>query len=288
MRIVIKDLLKKYGKKYAICHLNCEIGPHIYGLMGPNGSGKTTLIRCILQLIHFQKGTIDFIEDDEKIPFTRINFGYLPQVFELFKNLSVYEQLEYFLIIKRVEGIDYETEIHRVLDLVNLSQYANMKCGSLSGGMVRRVGIAQTLLGNPDILIFDEPTLGLDPDERLNIKRILKSVSKNIPIILSTHIIEDVSSICTHGIFIKEGNIIYSGEIDKILNTLENKVYTCDEKDVENIKENVLIRSIDSNTVRIISKEKIDYCFLHQEKPDINDLYQFINHGTYDKNFFED
>lgn len=277
MNIKIESLTKKYRKNMVLDKININIEPHIYGLMGPNGSGKTTLIRCLLQLIPYQEGTITYEQENKDIEFTKINFGYLPQVFELFQDLTVYEQLEYFLMFKNVDRKDFDDEIHRVLKMVNLSRSENMKCGQLSGGMVRRVGIAQALLGKPDVLIFDEPTLGLDPDERLNLKRIIKSLDLNIPIILSTHIIEDVYSVCTHGIFIKDGNIEYSGELERAISELEGKVYSCLEEDCH-ISEDVLIRSIDDEYVRIISDMPLDYTFLKREKPDINDLYQYINH----------
>lgn len=277
MKIKIENLTKKYRKCIALNQINIDIEPHIYGLMGPNGSGKTTLIRCILKLINYQEGSISYNQENKDIEFSKINFGYLPQVFELFEDLTVYEQLEYFLMFKNVDRKKFDEEIHRVLKVVNLSRVKNVKCGQLSGGMIRRVGIAQALLGKPDILIFDEPTLGLDPDERLNLKRIIKSLNLDIPIILSTHIIEDVHSVCTHGIFIKDGNVEYNGELEKAISELEGKVYSCLEKDCH-ISENILVRSIDDEYIRIISDIPLNYSFLKIEKPDINDLYQYINH----------
>lgn len=283
MKIIISDLNKKYKKNQVIHHLNCEIGEHIYGLMGPNGSGKTTFIRCILDLISYQNGKITFIKDNQEVPFHKVQFGYLPQAFQLFKDLTVAEHLDYFLTLKNIDIESNEEEILRVLKLVNMLDYKDKKCGSLSGGMVRRIGIAQALLGHVDILIFDEPTAGLDPDERINFERIIKNLSLNIPIILSTHIIEDVAQLCTHALFLKNGQFIYTGDMKTALHYLDDCVYTCSNNAYQLMKEEHITRQQDSETIRVISKEVLPYSFLEKVTPNMNDLYQYMIHGLYNE-----
>ena len=277
MNIEIKELEKFYKKKHALQNINCLLEPHIYGLIGPNGSGKTTLIRCLLQLVHYQKGEIIFTNDNQEIiPFKDIQIGYLPQLFDTFKELTVYEQLEYFLVLKNTKIIDINKEIERVLTIVNLQEQKKEKTKNLSGGMIRRLGIAQTLLGFPDLLIFDEPTVGLDPDERFRFKEIIKSLKLNIPIILSTHIIEDVSSICSQVIFMKNGQLKYIGGIKDLLTQLN--VYTCSKESFKQIKEEKIVMETTNDEIRFISQQVLKYPFLIKETPTIEDLYQSINH----------
>ncbi len=278
MNIEIKDLEKFYRKKKAINGINCLLKPHIYGLIGPNGSGKTTLIRCLLQLTYYQKGSIHFTNEETEISFKELQIGYLPQTFDTFKELSVYEQLEYFLVLKNTKLDQIEEEIDRVLQIVNLQDVKKDKTKNLSGGMIRRLGIAQALLGEPDILIFDEPTVGLDPDERFRFKEIMRSLKMNIPVILSTHIIEDVSSICNHVIFMKEGQIKFLGSIEDLLNQIDGYIYKCPIELLDDVKEEVIHMSETANDIRFISMSPLNYPFLKRENPTIEDAYQFINH----------
>ncbi len=241
--LVINNVTKKFkGTKKVLNGVNFEFDKGVYGLLGPNGSGKTTLMRCILGLYPYS-GTIEFdgeaIKNNKK---TASKIGYLPQSFGLFRDLTVYEVMDYFATQKNLFGKDSKDEIANVLEVVNLSDKAKTKCKKLSGGMIRRVGIAQTLLGNPKLIMFDEPTAGLDPEERLRFKNIVSSISKNTTVIISTHIVEDVESTCEKIVVFNNGNIIKGDSIENIRSAAEGKVFVIPEnqmlsKDVFTIRE---------------------------------------------------
>ena len=274
MKIQIEDLTKRYKNKEVLKNIHCLLDSEKYGIIGPNGSGKTTLIRCLLQMIQY-RGSILFNGHEYN---NDIHIGYLPQTFNAFKDLTVYEQLEYFIVLKKIDR-DIDEEIDRVLKIVRLTEEKNKKIKSLSGGMVRRLGIAQALIGEPDLLVFDEPTVGLDPDERLYFREMIRTLELDIPIILTTHIIEDVSSICDNLIFLKQGELKYIGNIQNLLNQFSNRVYECPIDHLKDIQENIIKTEINQNQVRIISYQSLDYPFLTLVCPTIEDIYQAINQG---------
>lgn len=272
MKIQIENLTKKYKGKEVLKDINCVLEPEKYGIIGPNGSGKTTFIRCLIQIIQYH-GNILF---DGKKANKHLQIGYLPQAFHGFREFTVYEQLEYFIVLKNIKT-NKDEEIERVLQIVRLENEKNKKMRSLSGGMVRRLGIAQALLGHPDLLIFDEPTVGLDPDERLHFREIIGSLKLDIPIILTTHIIEDVSSICDNLIFLKQGEVKYIGNIQHLLESFKNHVYECPVEQLSHIQESYIRSEIHQDKVRIISHKELDYPFLTALSPSMEDIYQTIN-----------
>ena len=272
MEIKIENLSKNYRKKTVINDISCTLKPQKYGLIGPNGSGKTTFLRCLLQIIDY-KGTITFDGNQQN---KYLQIGYLPQNFRTFQELTVFEQLEYFFVLKNIHK-NKEEEIDRVLDIVHLQEYKKQKTKSLSGGMVRRLGIAQALLGDPDLLIFDEPTVGLDPDERLRFREIMRNIELDIPIIISTHIIEDVSHICDEMIFLKKGNMRYIGDVHELLEGFQNHVYECPIYQFDKITEKVIRTETKSESVRIVSQDNLDYSFLINVEPSMEDIYQAMN-----------
>lgn len=272
MEIKIENLSKNYRKKTVINDISCTLKPQKYGLIGPNGSGKTTFLRCLLQIIDY-KGTITFDGNQQN---KYLQIGYLPQNFRTFQELTVFEQLEYFFVLKNIHK-KKEEEIDRVLDIVHLQEYKKQKTKSLSGGMVRRLGIAQALLGDPDLLIFDEPTVGLDPDERLRFREIMRNIELDIPIIISTHIIEDVSHICDEMIFLKKGNMRYIGDVHELLEKFQNHVYECPIDEIDKIIEKVIRTETKNESVRIVSQDNLDYSFLINVEPSMEDIYQTMN-----------
>ena len=167
--LILKNCTKSFKKTKALNDFSCEFKHGIYGLLGPNGSGKTTMMRCICGLLSPEKGSIEC--DCE-------NIGYLPQQFGAMKSLTVYETMRYFATLKKIPKSNQDNEIRYCIDLVNLSDKIKNKVGSLSGGMVRRLGIAQAIMGNPEIVLFDEPTAGLDPEERVRFKSLLRKIKK--------------------------------------------------------------------------------------------------------------
>lgn len=228
----LKNITKSFKKKPVLDNINYHFENGIYGLLGPNGAGKTTLIRCIVQLYNLNSGNI--IYNNQNISEVRNfndNIGYLPQKFGLFKELTVFEMLSAMALIKNVSKQYVEEEVKRCINLVNLEEKSNDKVKSLSGGMIRRLGIAQAILNNPKIIIFDEPTSGLDPEERLRFKNIVAKLKGEHIIIISTHIVEDVEALCDKIIVMNSGKIIYSGCCIEIENCAEGKVYELNEAD---------------------------------------------------------
>lgn len=225
----IEHLSKNFGRKQVLQDISYEFSTGIYGLLGPNGAGKTTLMRCVLNLYHTKPGCIR-LEQEKNGTEKQDIIGYLPQKSGVFAGLTVEEQLQYFANVKNMPKKDWEEEITRVLDLVNLSEVRKVKGRKLSGGMVRRVGIAQALLNHPALIIFDEPTTGLDPEERMRFKHIVRELRKESIVILSTHIVEDVEAVCDEILILNHGKVIASGSQGSICDIAAGKVYELTEE----------------------------------------------------------
>ena len=277
MKIVLKNITKKYKNKEVLSHLNFEFDNKIYAFIGHNGSGKSTLMRIITGLIEPTQGEVIFYQNDKIIDYKKVKFGYLSQEFNAFKELSVYEQLEYFAIMKKINKKAYSNEIKKVLMEVNLWENKDVKCRNLSGGMIRRLGIAQTLLGSPDIIILDEPVVGLDPDERMRFMEIIKSIQLDIPIIFSTHIIDDISSLSPKIIFFKNGQIKFNGSSSQFIDSAKGKVYLCSRENLSKVKERITSIKISENTYKVIASNSLNYDFLQDITPCMEDAYIYLN-----------
>ena len=277
MKIVLKNITKKYKNKEVLSHLNFEFDNKIYAFIGHNGSGKSTLMRIITGLIEPTQGEVLFYQNDKIIDYKKVKFGYLSQEFNAFKEFTVYEQLEYFAIIKKINKKVYSNEIKKVLMEVNLWENKDVKCKNLSGGMIRRLGIAQTLLGSPDVIILDEPVVGLDPDERMRFMEIIKSIQLDIPIIFSTHIIDDISSLSPEIIFFKNGQIKFNGSSSQFIDIAKGKIYLCSRENLSKIKERIASIKISENTYRVIASNRLNYDFLQDITPCMEDAYIYLN-----------
>ena len=277
MKIVLKNITKKYKNKEVLSHLNFEFDNKIYAFIGHNGSGKSTLMRIITGLIEPTQGEVIFYQNDKIIDYKKVKFGYLSQEFNAFKEFTVYEQLEYFAIMKKINKKVYSNEIKKVLVEVNLWENKDVKCKNLSGGMIRRLGIAQTLLGSPDVIILDEPVVGLDPDERMRFMEIIKSIQLDIPIIFSTHIIDDISSLSPEIIFFKNGQIKFNGSSSQFIDIAKGKIYLCSRENLSKVKERISSIKISENTYRVIASNRLNYDFLQDITPCIEDAYIYLN-----------
>lgn len=213
MNISLKNLTKVYkGNTKAIKDMTYELsGPGLIGLLGPNGAGKTTLMSLIVGEILPTEGqiTVDGMPFSKKEKQFKRKLGYLPQYFGLYEELSVYEFLDYISALKEITKS--KQAIDKVIEQTHLEAEKNKCIGRLSGGQKQRVGIAQALLGSPELLILDEPTVGLDPEERIKFRELLKGLSQNVLIVLSTHIIEDVENTCENLVIINEGILSFQG-----------------------------------------------------------------------------
>ena len=273
--IEIKSLSKKYKKKLVLNNINLKISNGVYGLLGPNGAGKTTFMRCLVNLINFDNGQIIIqgknIEKDKSY---LKQMGYVPQKFGLFEEFTVYEVMEYFYALKNISKKSIKDDIESILNLVNLENKKNDKIKTLSGGLVRRVGIAQALINNPRVIIFDEPTVGLDPEERIRFKNIVSKIKENKIIIISTHIVEDVEAVCDNIIIMNKGNILSVKSSEDTRNIALDKVYDLDEEEIKlltNKYEIVKIYEESSNKrYRILTREKLNSKIV---KPTIEDGY---------------
>lgn len=227
MELKIEKISKLYKDKKALDNLNITLTEGIYGLLGENGAGKSTLIR-ILTTVDFQtEGKVYFddkeiIELDEKY---REIVGYLPQDFYINPSFTARGFLEYIGTLKGMNKEELKMSIPVILELVNLEDVADKKISKFSGGMKRRIGIAQTIMNNPKIVILDEPTVGLDPKERIRFSNIISSMSKDKIVILSTHIVSDIEAIANNVIIIKSGEIVESGKIDDLVKVVDGKIF---------------------------------------------------------------
>ena len=213
MEFHIQDVTMTYPNgKQALGGLSLRLGsPSLTGLLGPNGAGKSTLIRLLSAALMPSSGVIQLdgapLKDREMELKSRL--GYLPQEFGLFDELTVWQFLDYMAALKGIQ--DSRAAIRQVLQDVRLEEQAKARIRTLSGGQRQRVGIAQALLGDPELLILDEPTVGLDPEERIHFRNLFSRTAQNRLVLLSTHIIEDVQSVCDHLIVLHRGTILFAG-----------------------------------------------------------------------------
>ncbi len=227
MKIKIKDLTKNYGSKQALRNVDLDIGEGMFGLLGPNGAGKTTLMRILAAILDKSSGMVDVggldISNKKEI---RSMLGYLPQDFSMFPSMSVFEAMDYLSILSGIKDRrERKGNIYRLLEKVNLENNIKTRVRALSGGMKRRLGIAQALINDPKILIVDEPTAGLDPEERIRFRNLLAEFSGKRVVILSTHIAGDVEYSCKNLAILDEGWIRYKGSVYGLLERAKNKVW---------------------------------------------------------------
>jgi len=226
MEIVINNLSKNYGKKAALKNVSVTIHSGMYGLLGRNGAGKTSLMRILATLSVPSSGEISMngipIKETGKI---REIVGYLPQDFSFYRNMSVYGAMDYLGLLSNIPDKIRKERISALLEQVNLKEDMRTKVKALSGGMKRRLGIAQALLHNPQILIVDEPTAGLDPEERIRFRNLLSEFAEDRIVILSTHISSDVESSCENIGVLDNGRMIWSGGTEELVKQADGKVY---------------------------------------------------------------
>lgn len=226
MEIVINNLSKNYGKKSALENVSVTIHSGMYGLLGRNGAGKTSLMRILATLSVPSSGEISMngipIKETAKI---REIVGYLPQDFSFYRNMSVYGAMDYLGLLSSIPDKVRKERISALLEQVNLKENMRTKVKALSGGMKRRLGIAQALLHNPQILIVDEPTAGLDPEERIRFRNLLSEFAEDRIVILSTHISSDVESSCENIGVLDNGRMIWCGGTEELVKQAEGKVY---------------------------------------------------------------
>jgi ABC-2 type transport system ATP-binding protein len=225
----IRDLSKTYANGVqALKNVTLQIPNGMFGLLGPNGAGKSTLMRTIATLQDPDQGSIHLNGLDvlANKPAVRAQLGYLPQEFGLYPKVTAEAMLDHFAMLKGVVvGSERKTVVEALLRQVNLWDVRKRKLGTYSGGMRQRFGIAQALIGNPRLIIVDEPTAGLDPEERNRFLNLLAEIGENVVVILSTHIVEDVTDLCPRMAIISQGRVLLSGEPTEAIRALEGRVW---------------------------------------------------------------
>lgn len=239
MAIEIQHLNKFYGKKQALKDINLTIEQGMFGLLGRNGAGKTTLMKTLVTLLQKKEGRITIcgipIEDAKEI---RKIIGYLPQDFSMYPSMRVVEVMNYLGVLSGIEAQERRKRVEQLLAQVNLLEHKDKKVRALSGGMKRRLGIAQALLNQPKVLIVDEPTAGLDPEERIRFRNLLCEVAEERIVILSTHIVGDIEATCENIGILNEGALLYKGTVEQLLKTAQGKVFTmtADKRELPRLK----------------------------------------------------
>lgn len=230
--ITIEQLTKIYnGEVHALRGIDLRINDGMFGLLGPNGAGKTTLMRIIAGLIRPTEGSMTVfghdISSNQGKQVVKAQLGYLPQELGLYPNLSAREFLDYIAILKGItDRRSREYQVDELLELVRLTDTGKRQLKAFSGGMKRRIGIAQAMLGNPKLLIVDEPTVGLDPEERVRIRNILSDMAMRCTVILSTHVIEDIGHSCNDLAIINKGEVLFQGAPSTLIERARGKVWS--------------------------------------------------------------
>ncbi|MDI3339817.1 MAG: ABC transporter ATP-binding protein [Sphaerobacter sp.] len=227
MEIVIEDLRKYYGAVRALDGVSLHVPGGMFGLLGPNGAGKTTLMRILVTLLaptsgRVTVGGIDVMREPARV---REILGYIPQEFGFYRSLTAYEMLDYIGTMKRIPPRARKRQVEAVLEEVNLTADAKRRIGTYSGGMKQRLGIAQALLGDPALLVVDEPTAGLDPEERIRFRNLLVRISGRRTVLLSTHIVADVEASCTGLAVLRQGRIAFAGTPEELVERARGRVW---------------------------------------------------------------
>jgi ABC-type multidrug transport system ATPase subunit len=287
MKLTVTNLGKQYRRDvWGLKDFSLKVEPGILGLLGPNGAGKSTFMRMLATITKPTEGQILWNDVNiVQMPDTlRAVLGYLPQDFGVYPNLNAVEFLEYMAAIKGLDGAATRKRIGELLQVVNLVEAAKRPLGGYSGGMRQRVGIAQALLNDPQLLIVDEPTVGLDPEERVRFRNLLSDLSGERIVILSTHIVSDVEATATHIVLINKGKLLRESAPEELLKELDGKVWEWVVKsdDLPALKQKYIVsgtmRRTDGVQVRVVSEcqPELD---AQSISPNLEDAYLYFVGG---------
>lgn len=271
MNIKINDLTVTFKNGItAVNHADLEISRGIFGLLGENGAGKTTLMRILTTVLKPTEGSVTMdglLYNESNYEKIQKKIGYLPQEIDLYPNLSVQECLEYMGELSGIEKHECARRIGYYLEKTSLLEHRKKKMRQLSGGMKRRVGLIQALLNDPEFLIVDEPTTGLDPEERIRIRNLLVDFSENRTILFSTHVVEDLAATCNQLAVMKKGTFLYTGAMQDLVNKAKGHIWIC------KVLDEIQARELEKN-YHVTSKQYVDgglqLKLLSEKKPDID------------------
>lgn len=282
MSLTISNLSKRYSNGVqALNSVSLTIPTGMFGLLGPNGAGKSTLMRTMATLQKADSGSIflgdlDVLKSPEEV---RKVLGYLPQEFGVYPQITAQDLLTHFATLKGVGPSSHRKQVvEALLRKVNLYQVRNQRLGSYSGGMKQRFGIAQALLGDPRLIIVDEPTAGLDPEERVRFHNLLSEIGENIVVVLSTHIVDDVSDLCPNMAIINKGKVVAQGKPQELTTSLEGQVWrkTVSRDDLPSLQKQFQVLSTRLRTgktiIHVWSEYQPDSSF-EGVAPDLEDVY---------------
>lgn len=285
MELTLKNITKVFKDKIAVNDFNVILTSGVYGLLGPNGAGKTSLMRIIADVSNATSGEV-YLNGKSKTELGadyRAVLGYLPQDVGFYKSFTAQKFLEYVATLKGIDKEKASIKIYELLKFVNLEKDRKRKIGKFSGGMKQRLGIAQALLNDPKILILDEPTAGLDPNERIRFKNLIAEISRDKIVILSTHIVSDVEFIANEILIMRDGELVEKATPVEILNSIRGKVHSLKIKEdllhkvQSKFKVSNIIRDHEHIMVRVVGDENplIDGVEVIDESPNLEDLFLY-------------
>lgn len=285
MTLKLEGLAKNYKEKAALGGVTFSFTPGIYGLLGPNGAGKSTLMNLIADNLKPTRGRVLLDEKsiDEMGREYRKLLGYMPQQQNIYPELSLRRFLYFMASLKGLKKSEAEKDINRYVKMVKLEDVLGKKLGTFSGGMKQRALIAQALIGNPGILILDEPTAGLDPKERIRIRNLISEVASDKIVIIATHVVTDIEFIAKEIILLNNGNIIRSGSPSTLLNELDGKVWNIflSDEEIAEINAKYKVSNISRDTEGVVARIVTDSYEGRWKKeavrPNLEDLYLYLN-----------
>ncbi|MBI4552108.1 MAG: ABC transporter ATP-binding protein [Candidatus Latescibacteria bacterium] len=284
MRITVRHLWKTYGKTlHALRDVSLDIGTGMFGLLGPNGAGKTTLMKILATLETPSAGQVlvNGTDINTQRAAVRQTLGYLPQFFGVYPQLSGTEFLAYIAALNDIPRKRRRAAVQEALERVGLAEVGDRKVRTYSGGMVRRLGIAQAVIGDPKLLIVDEPTVGLDPEERIRFRNLLANISRNKAIILSTHIVGDISSTCEDLALLSHGQVVFHGDPARLLDQTRGHVWStaCTEDEFSAVAARMqIISCIVQERRRIVRAvgDPVPGLAMWPETPNLEDAYMYM------------
>lgn len=282
MKLVFENISKLYGNSPALSGINLSLDNGVYGLLGPNGAGKTTLMRIMTDLLKPSTGRV--LLDGRDIEVLGADFrrrlGYLPQDFGFYPSYTAEQYLLYIARLKGLTKFEAKRQTGDLLEMVGLYEKRNQKMKGLSGGQRQRVGIAQALLGDPDILVLDEPTAGLDPEERIRFRGIISNLSRQKTVLLSTHIVSDLEAVANEMILLKKGHVLTVQKPHDLLRELDGMVWSVSvpAENERAFAEKYLCSNImhdgEISVLRMLSREK-PHAEAVSERPNMEDMYLY-------------